>query len=155
MPAISYWFSGTALGAFLALVATITTLGYAWYNAAWNEQQAAVKAASVQSEARRLTEVREQLGIFLAEGAALLRLTRQEQSPVPSAEADEWNARVIAYLEKAFGAAFAHRFVDASGLPLGMTSVQSEPHRNLEGGLRIRTARLQQFLAELNPMQLK
>ncbi len=31
MPAIQYWFTGTALGTFLALLAALSTLGYGWY----------------------------------------------------------------------------------------------------------------------------
>jgi hypothetical protein len=44
MPAISYWFSGTALAAFLALIAAFAPITYTWYRAALAEQNAAEKA---------------------------------------------------------------------------------------------------------------
>ena len=106
-------------------------------------------------ETKKLRAVREQLGAFLAEGVDLLRRARHEQEPAPNEDAEGWNVRVVEYLNSFMGNAFVHRFGDSSGLPLGMTALQSEAHRRLEGGLKIRTARLQQFMSELSSAHLK
>ena len=155
MPPLQYWFTGGALAAGLALFATVVTLGFAWYRAADTEMNSAIAKSEKSAESKKFIEVREQLGLFLAEGIELLRLTRNEATPAPTEAAEAWNMRVISYLESALGSSFAHRFIDASGLPMGITSLQSEAHRKLEGGLKVRTARLQQFLSELSPTHIR
>ena len=39
MPTLQYWFSGPALGAFIALGAAVLSLGYGWYRAASDAEQ--------------------------------------------------------------------------------------------------------------------
>jgi hypothetical protein len=51
MPAFSYWFSGAAFAAFIALLAAVGTLGYGWYRAALSEMQTAEKEASARNQA--------------------------------------------------------------------------------------------------------
>jgi hypothetical protein len=43
MPALQYWFSGLALGAFITLVAGVSTLGFAWYRAALDNETASIE----------------------------------------------------------------------------------------------------------------
>jgi|ERR1035437_1612187 hypothetical protein len=149
MPALTYWFTGAALGAFLALVATVSTLTFAWYRAAVNEAQTAERSEASAREAVLINTARDRLGVLLAEGADLLRRTRNENDPAPIAEADAWASRTEDFLTAKFGSAYVIRFRDHSGLPPGFTSLQSADHRNLESGIQVRTARLQQFLAEM------
>lgn len=92
---------------------------------------------------------RQRLGEFLHEGQALLRQCSNEQEPAPQQEADSWARRVEAYLEKHLGGDYIASFRDGAGLPMGVTAIMSVAHRNLEGGIKIRLARLQQFLEEL------
>ena len=142
MPALTYWFTGAALGAFLALVATVSTLTFAWYRAAVNEAQTAERSEASAREAVRINTARDRLGVLLAEGADLLRRTRNENDPAPIAEADAWASRTEDFLTAKFGSAYVIRFRDHSGLPPGFTSLQSADHRNLESGIQVRTARL-------------
>jgi hypothetical protein len=126
MSVFQYGLMGSALAAGLALFGAIT-FGYAWYP----------------------DVVRAQLGTFLAEGKELLRVVQLEQEPVPLPAAEAWHLRVMGYLASAMGQSFARRFVDSSRLPVSLATVQSDGHRNLEIGLRIRITRLERFLSEL------
>jgi hypothetical protein len=117
---------GSALAAGLALFGAIT-FGYAWHP----------------------DVVRAQLGTFLAEGKELLRVAQLEQEPVPLPAAEAWHRQVMGYLASAMGQSFVRRFVDSSRLPVSLATVQSDGHRNLEFGLRIRITRLERFLSEL------
>jgi hypothetical protein len=85
----------------------------------------------------------------LAEGSALMGRTQNEKGPSPLDDAEAWAKRVEDYLTKNFGAAYVVRFRDASGLPPGFTTLNSEERVKLEGGLRVRLSRLQQFLSEM------
>ena len=92
---------------------------------------------------------REKLGRFLREGQELQRQCADERSSPPDAEADGWAARTEAYLKKHLGSDYVASYRNAAGLPMGLTSISSKSHRDLEGGIDMRLARLQQFLEEL------
>ena len=127
MSVFQYGLMGSALAAGLALFGAIT-FGYAWYP----------------------DVVRAQLETFLAEGKELLRIAQLEQEPVPLPAAEAWHRRVMDYLASAMGQSFVRRFVDSSRLPISLSTVQSDGHRQLEFGLRIRTTRLERFLSEFD-----
>jgi hypothetical protein len=127
MSALQYWLMGGTLAGGLMLFGAIIALGYAWYP----------------------DVVREQLGTLLAEGRTLLRIAQLDQEPAPLVAAEEWNQRVTGYLASAIGGSFARRFGDEPRLPAGESTLQSDTHRELELDLRIRIARLEQFLSEL------
>ena len=99
--------------------------------------------------ARRRRERRERLGDFLLEGRSISLQCANEKEPVPSEEADDWAERAESYLDKHLGSDYVATFRDAAGLPMGLTSITSKPHRDLQSGIMIRLARLQQFLEEL------
>ena len=117
--------------------------------------QTASGKAKTRADTQKLIEARERLGKFLEEGIELLKATQQEQRPPPIDAVEEWNKTVVSYLGSAMGQSFVTRFGDASGLPIWTTRLGSDAHRNLETGLRVRTARLQQFLSELSPDHLR
>lgn len=85
------------------------------------------------------------IGLFVAEGQAILRETRKQASPPPDKKAEDWERRVAMFLETTFGRGSVGLFRNASGLPIGITTLDSEIHRNIEGYLTVRLARLQQF----------
>jgi hypothetical protein len=122
---------------------------FAWYRAAVTEAESAVKTAAAKDETARVEAVRGQLGAFLAEVSALLGRTENEKEPNPIGDAEAWAKRVEDYLTYNMGSAYVVRFRDASGLPPGFTSLNSEERVKLQGGLRVRPSRLQQFLSEM------
>ena len=89
------------------------------------------------------------LGEFLMEGQAIQRQCADEKSPPPDDEADDWAARIETYLDKNLGTDYVASFRSAAGLPMGMTMIMSQTHRNVQSFLTVRLARLQQFLEEL------
>jgi hypothetical protein len=127
MSVLSYWLMGGALTAGLTLFGAIISLGYSWYR----------------------DVVREQLETFRAEGEELLRIAQLEPERGPLPEAEQWNRRVKDYLASAMGQTFVHRFSDSSRLPVGLSTLQSDAHHILEFGLRIRIARIERLLSEL------
>lgn len=89
------------------------------------------------------------LGEFLMEGQALSRRCANEKEPAPEEEAEDWNGRTQADLKKYLGSDYVASYSNAAGLPMGLTSISSKSHRDLQSGIQIRLARLQQFLEEL------
>ena len=89
------------------------------------------------------------LGEFLMEGQALSRQCANENEPAPEEEANEWADRTEEYLEEHLGSDYVASYRSAAGLPMGLTSITSRSHRNLDSGIQVRLARLQQFLEEL------
>jgi hypothetical protein len=94
-------------------------------------------------------KVRENLGRLLLEGRQLAGQCSNEKEPAPEAVANEWATETEAYLTKHLGSDYVASFRSAAGLPLGVTSIASQPHRDLEAGLKVRLARLQQFMEQL------
>lgn len=144
-----YGFSGGAFAAFLALIFSVGSLSYGWYRAALTEKETAEKAESVERQTKATKITKERLADLLLVGQDLLRRVADQNQPAPTAEADKWASDTEGFLLETLGSPYVVRFRDASGLPFGLTSLQSEEHRKLQGGIRTRTARLQQFLSEL------
>ncbi len=112
---------------------------------AWREQ-----FRRVQGPAQRRS-IREQLGAFIGEGHDLMARCADETQPAPEEEANAWAARVEAFLAEHLGDSYVHRFRSGAGLPMGATSIASMLHRNLWSGIRVRLARLEQFVQEYPP----
>jgi hypothetical protein len=120
MPPVAYWFTGAALGSFLALVATVSSLSYAWYSAAKNEQSIANSSAVVDREKARLKVIREALQGFYISGGVILN--KQILKTVTPADFDKYAEEVNAWLNNAndwifknLGAAASARFLDTGG----------------------------------------
>lgn len=105
--------------------------------------------ASAEERARRRA-IADVLGGFIGEGRALALQCLKEAEPPPTAAADQWGAKVEAYLTANLGAGMVPRFRSHAGLPMMATAIQSRPHERLWSGIQIRVARLEQFAQELN-----
>jgi len=97
----------------------------------------------------RKQAIKDTLGRFLDEGRQLQRQCANENEPPPSEEADDWAARVEAYLIEHLGQSYVSRFRSPAGLPMAATSISSVAHRNLWGGICTRLSRLDQFIGEI------
>lgn len=122
MPPLQYWFSGAAIGAFLALVVSITTLSWAWFSAARNEYKSSQSTEATDREKARLAVVRSNLHGFYVDGGSLL------EKPVPpdasadmiaqyKAEAETWATKANAWIGAELGNAASARFVDRTAYP--------------------------------------
>ena len=95
------------------------------------------------------TLIKNRLGAFLEEGGALVHLCQDEKQPSPDDEANAWNTNTEAFLGKYLGDSYVARFHSGAGLSTGYTTLISLEHRRLMGGLRVRMARLNEFLQEM------
>jgi hypothetical protein len=137
------------LGAFLALVAAVSTLSFAWCRAAVTEAETAEKADAAKRELGEKGYAVEKLALLLAEGTLLLRRTQNEAEAAPEDDIVMWTARTEEFLSSNFSGAHVMRFRDLSGIPPGPTSLSSKERIGMEGTIRMRLARLQQFLSEM------
>jgi hypothetical protein len=101
-------------------------------------------------EKEKRLRIRESLGEFLIEGHQILNLCHQENSPAPSAQVNSWDERVKSFLSENLDKSYIARFHDWSDLPIAATTIVSSEHRDLWSGMRVRLARLQQFIARLS-----
>ena len=107
------------------------------------------KLKSQLDDKSRRRAIKDSLGQFLNEGSLLRGKCANENEPPPNKEADDWAARVEAYLTEYCGSSYVSRFRSDAGLPMVATSISSRDHRNLWGGIHTRLSRLEQFISEL------
>jgi len=120
MPPIQFWFTGAALGSFLALIATVSSLGFAWYRAAATEQQIANSSAAADREKARLKLIRDNLQSFYVSGGLILNRPLPRDIPAAefdkyAAEVDSWVNETNTWIENTLGHAAAARFLDIGG----------------------------------------
>jgi hypothetical protein len=135
MPALTYWFSGAALGSFLALIATVSSLGYAWYRAAATESQIAQTTETTNREKQRLKDIRAKLQSFYISGGAILdrplaKEISDEDFQHYVGEANAWAVDTRDWIEKTLGHAAAVRFLDLSGNLFFTASRAANPRHN-------------------------
>jgi hypothetical protein len=94
-------------------------------------------------------EIRERLGQFMTKGQELMGECSKENQPAPNDAANQWAGEVEYFLLGHLGAEYIPRFRSDAGLPISGTFIVSIEHRNLWAGIRVRLARLEQFLAEM------
>jgi len=117
----------------------------------WQDERTArnlAEAATNNKTQRKQTRV--VLGGFLAEGQPLMTRCADEEKPPPSDDAEAWAEKVETFLLGNLDESYIARFRDDSNLPMTGTSIFSQPHRVLWGRLRVRMARLQEFIKELS-----
>jgi hypothetical protein len=137
MPAIQYWFTGGALAAFLALAATIPTLGYAWYRAATTEQDAAVTKAESAAQKQMAARVKVLLGKSLADGEGLIRELANKSADDAESDAQEWGKKAHDLIAAAYGDGEAAVFLDSSGYVFyGDGSKKSNVRNWIDGRMR-------------------
>jgi hypothetical protein len=120
MPPIQFWFTGAALGSFLALIATVSSLGFAWYRAAATEQQMANSTEAADREKGRLKLIRDHLQSFYVSGGLILNRPLPKDIPAAdfesyASEADAWIKETSTWIENTSGHAAAARFLDIDG----------------------------------------
>lgn len=113
-----------------------------------NAEEIAALKSGLDSKIQR-QQLRESLGRFLIEGRELQEKCSFQNREPPNAEADAWAEKVENFLQEKLDYGHIARFRDGSDLPVGANSIVSTPHRQLWGGLRVRLARLSQFIAEI------
>jgi hypothetical protein len=112
-----------------------------------------VIAARAKGQARILA-IREQLGIFIADGARLLNSAATISAALPIDQANEWAANVENFLATNMGDAYRVRFQDRIGMPPGILPESlirrgsNDEHLMLWRWLYSRLMKLDQFIRE-------
>ena len=62
MPAIQYWFTGSAIAALIAFAAAVLGTGFGWYRAAISEQDSAGQNANAVAQKQKIVRAKDLLG---------------------------------------------------------------------------------------------
>jgi hypothetical protein len=93
--------------------------------------------------------IREQLGVYIAEGSALMDQCADRSRPPPVGAANEWISRVTLFLAGKLGASYIARFHDHTGISSMTLPGADSEHENVWFGIYRRVLRLEQFSQEL------
>jgi hypothetical protein len=115
MPAIQYWFTGTALATFLALLAAVSTLGYGWYRSALTELESATSKADSAEQRAKTARVKDLLGKAIASGGSLLKEQNDKEDNQAEKDAGAWGEKTRDLIAATYGEGEAVLFLDSSG----------------------------------------
>jgi hypothetical protein len=115
MPPIQYWFAGTALATFLAVIAAVSTLGYGWYRAAITEMESANNKIASEANKLKTEQTKRLLGEALASGGELIGAQAAKNDDQYEKDANEWGSKTHNLIENAYGDGEAALFLDSSG----------------------------------------
>ncbi len=115
MPAIQYWFTGGALAAFVAVLATISTLGFSWYRAAVTEMESANSRLASEVHRLKSEQVKGLLGKVMTSGLALLKELNSKDEDQADHEAATWGTNARDLIAAAYGDGEAILFFSDSG----------------------------------------
>jgi hypothetical protein len=99
MPPIQYWFAGTALATFLAVIAAVSTLGYGWYRAAITEMESANNKIAGEANKIKTEQTKRLLGEALASGGKLIGAQAAKNDDQYEKDANEWGSKTHNLIE--------------------------------------------------------
>jgi hypothetical protein len=127
---------GGAFGAFLALAATVSTLGFAWYRAAVTERDSAAQHADTVAQKLKANHVKDLLGKALDAGKSIFvdnTLTDERLKE----KAIEWGTRTRDLVAAAYGDGEAFLLLDDAGYVFyGDGSERSKSRNWMDGRMR-------------------
>ena len=90
MPPIQYWFTGTALATFIAVIAAVSTLGYGWYRAAVTEMESTNNKTASATNKEKTEQAKRLLGEALASGGKLIGAQAGRNDDQCEQDAEAW-----------------------------------------------------------------
>jgi hypothetical protein len=137
MPPIQYWFTGTALATFIAVIAAVSTLGYGWYRAAITEMESTNNKIASTANKEKTEQAKRLLGEALASGGKLIENQKTKTDDQYEQEAKAWGETTHNFIGAAFGDGEASLFLDSSGyLFYGDSSKTSNVRNWIDGRMR-------------------
>jgi hypothetical protein len=137
MPGIQYWFTGSALATFIALLAAVSTLGYGWYRAATTELELASNKTKSEAQKARTDRVKGLLGTALASGNKLIAEQKDKDDDQAERDANSWGEKTHSLIAAAYGDGEASLFLDSSGYVFyGDGSKKSKIRNWIDGRMR-------------------
>lgn len=136
MPAFQYWFTGTAVAGFIAVLTSFTSLlavGYGWYRAAVSE--ADTSSSKAMSAAGR--KAKQLLGEALASGGKLVGQQSQKTDEEYEKDAETWAKKTYDLIVAAYGEGEASLLMDSSGYTFFADGSHKSTVRNyIDGRMR-------------------
>ena len=133
----------------IALLSTSIALGLIAAGGVIYGQYLVVHQRAQEAASRR--EISESLGQFIDQGRILMTQCTDEKAPAPGAAAMIWASQAEGFLSVHLGTSYVARFRNSAGLPLLVTTIQDDGHKQIWGFVNQRLARLEQFSEELKP----
>lgn len=118
MPPLQYWFTGSALAAFLGLLGAlvgVSALGYGWYRAAVTESETASGKVASAAQKLKSDRVKDLLGKALASGGRLIQSLKDKDEDQAEKDAEAWGQQTHDLIAAAYGEGEANLFLDSSG----------------------------------------
>jgi hypothetical protein len=137
MPPIQYWFTGTALATFIAVLAAVSTLGYGWYRAAITEMESTNNKIASEASKKKTEQVKRLLGEALASGGKLIGAQAEKNDDECENDANAWGSKAHSLIDYAYGDGEALLFLDSSGYVFyGDGSKKSNVRNWIDGRMR-------------------
>jgi hypothetical protein len=152
LPPIQYWFTGTALATFLALLGTLSTLGYSWYRAAITELESSHNKVESAAQKAKKEHVKALLGKALAAGANLIEEQNKKDEGQAKQDAETWANQTYRLIAAAYGDGEAVLFSDSSGYVFYGDGSEKSKIRNLVDG---RMRRITELLRRTDSLAAK
>jgi hypothetical protein len=152
MPPLQFWFSGSGLASFLALLATMATLGYGWYRGAITEFEANKQKIETKENRDRTNKVTSLLVAALDESNRLLKTINKDSTAQADKDTADWGRRTHDLLVAAFGESEAALFISNSGY---VFYGDGSPASNLRNWVDGRQRRLTELLARAGSLYVK
>lgn len=133
MPPIQYWFTGTALATFLALLG----IGYGWYRAAITELESTHNRIESAAQKAKNESAKALLGRALAAGTGLIEEQNKKDEDQAKRDAETWVTQTHDLIAAAYGDEEAALFLDSSGYVFyGDGSEKSKIRNRVDGRMR-------------------
>jgi hypothetical protein len=152
VPPIQYWFTGSALATFIALVA----VGYGWYRAAASEFELAnnkIQSAASAEQKARTGLVKDQLVAAISDGGDLVQgLPNETDDFMAERSVEAWVHRTHDLIDAAYGSDEGALFMDNSGYALYSDGTARRRLGNFVDG---RVRRLSELLQRADSMTVR
>ena len=158
MPAIQYWFTGSAIAALIVFATAVLGTGFGWYRAAVSEQDSASQNADAAAQKQKIIRAKDLLGKALLDGRAIQAggengaLTDDQFEQ----QTHEWKTHTQAVISAAYGDGEAALFLsDAGFMGVSVTGQQSEKAKNTLIFLYNRLARISALISRSDSLTVR
>ena len=158
MPAIQYWFTGSAIAALIVFATAVLGTGFGWYRAAVSEQDSSVQNADAAAQKQKSIRAKDLLGKALLAGRAIQAggangaLTDDQFEQ----QTGEWATHTHQVISAAYGDGEAALFVSDAGY-MGSTvgGQHSEKAKNILIFLYHRLDRVSALISRSDSLTLR
>ena len=100
------------------------------------------------ADRRDRKKIREQLGLFVLEGKALMTRCEDESKPSPESDVTAWSEKVKTFLTDQFELSYIARFENVGMNPIAISAISDKQRGRMWAGIRFRISNIEQFIRE-------